>query len=71
MAKVTFIKEDCIGCGSCAAICPSYWEMGDDGKAHLKESTEEEDGTFTRELESLECNSDAAQSCPVQCIKAE
>ncbi len=67
MKKIIFEKDKCIGCGTCSAICSDFWEMGDDGKANLKESTEKE-GNFEREVEKEGCNSDAQDSCPVQCI---
>ena len=70
MATVIQEHTKCVGCGACAAICPKYWEMGGDGKAHIKGSTgsgEEE----VLELENLECNSDAANACPVKCIRVE
>jgi len=56
--KIEFEKEKCIGCGSCAAICPENWELGSDGKAHPKET----------EIEKLACNKQAEEMCPVQCI---
>ena len=70
MATVIQEHTKCVGCGACAAICPKYWEMGGDGKAHIKGSTgsgEEE----VLELENLECNNDAANACPVKCIRVE
>lgn len=64
--KIVQEHEKCIGCGSCVAICPKYWEIGDDGKAKLINSQENE-----LEVEKLECNQEAADACPVQCIKVE
>jgi len=52
-------REKCIGCGSCVALCPDNWELKDDNKATPKKT----------ELEDLGCNQQAADSCPVQCIK--
>lgn len=40
MEKVTVVKDACIGCGSCAAICPDVFEIGDDGFAQVKESVD-------------------------------
>ncbi|MFH1505369.1 MAG: ferredoxin [archaeon] len=57
--KIKYDKEKCTGCGSCAAVCEDNWEMGDDGKANPKKTTLKEAG----------CNQDAAEVCPVQCIK--
>ena len=36
MPKVIHEREKCIGCGACAAVCPDFWEMSDDGKSVLK-----------------------------------
>ena len=71
MKKIIFEREKCIGCGSCASLCPSFWELSNDGKATLKESAEKEDNFFIKEVESVECNTNASENCPVQCIKVE
>jgi len=62
--KIIQEHEKCIGCGSCVAICPKYWEISDDGKAKLIGATNDE-----LEVEKVECNQEAADACPVQCIK--
>jgi ferredoxin len=72
MVKVIHSKNDCIGCGACAAICPDFWEMHGD-KSSLKKSKETE-GKYTLELndsKEIECNKQAESSCPVSCIKIE
>lgn len=51
--------EKCIGCGSCVSLCSSNWEIKDDNKAYPKNV----------ELDEIGCNEEAANSCPVQCIK--
>ncbi len=48
----------CIGCGACAAVCPDNWAM-DGAKAKPKKTT----------VKDLGCNKEAADACPVQCIK--
>lgn len=58
--KVSQDHEACIGCGACVAVCPGNWEMGDDGKAKLKNS-----------VDGLDCNVQAADGCPVSCITVE
>lgn len=69
MAKIIHDKEKCIGCGSCVAICSKYWKMAEDGKVNLLNSNlNKETGNFELEVKSLECNQDAIDSCPVQCI---
>ena len=56
--KIDYNKEACIGCGSCEAICPKNWTVKE-GKAHPKQT----------KLEKLDCNEEAADACPVSCIK--
>jgi ferredoxin len=57
MAKITIIKDLCIGCGSCAAICPKTFELKD-GKAYAKKS----------KIDKITCEKEAADSCPVNAI---
>jgi len=63
MAKfvIKFEREKCIGCGSCAAVCPVNWELKDDGKAM----------PINTELENMSCNQTAAEICPAQCIHVQ
>ncbi len=70
MAKVIHERNNCVGCGACAAICPKYWEMGGDGKSKLKGGVASGDN-FMLVVESAECSKDAANACPVKCIKVE
>jgi len=58
--KIEHDRPGCIGCGSCAALCPNNWEMADDGKADEKKQDIGES--------ELKENMDAAQSCPVNVI---
>jgi ferredoxin len=69
MAKVTHLKDICIGCGACVAVCPKYWEMKGDGKSHLKGAKMINPDHFELVLPNAECNGEAASSCPVSCIK--
>jgi ferredoxin len=50
-------------------VCPKYFEMAEDGKSHVKNSTTTADGNDELETDKLECAETAAESCPVQCIK--
>ncbi|MEM3422873.1 MAG: ferredoxin [Candidatus Bilamarchaeaceae archaeon] len=68
--KIIHDRDVCIGCGACVAVCSTYWEMGDDGKSKLKGATNN-GGKFVLEVQKTECNKDAAQSCPVNCIHIE
>jgi ferredoxin len=72
MTKIILEREKCIGCGSCAVICPKYFELIDDGKSHIKDSVKSEK-TNNEELEvvKIECAEAAAEACPVQCIHIE
>ncbi|HDI74789.1 MAG TPA: ferredoxin [Thermoprotei archaeon] len=63
--RIKVDKETCIGCGTCAALCPDYWEIGDDGKAQLK------GGVTELVVEELGCNEEAKDSCPVNAITIE
>ncbi len=51
----------CIGCGACAALCPEVFEIGPDGKSHVKNP----DACNT-------CNCEQARdTCPVGAITLE
>ena len=68
MPKLTHEHEKCIGCGSCVALCPKFWEMGEDGKSFIKEGKKNAEGNYELEIDAIECNQEAADSCPVQII---
>ena len=74
MAKIIYNKEECIGCGSFAAVCPDFWEMDyENMKSRLKNSQANAEGKFELEIEDkdLACNAETEQICPVQVIKIE
>ena len=58
--EIVHDRDQCIGCGACAAVNPDNWEMAEDGLAKPKKTdiTEEE----------FSANMEAAESCPVNCI---
>jgi len=67
--KVIQEHKKCIGCGSCAAICPKYWEMSSDGKAKLIGSEfNSKKENYELDIGEVGCNQNAADACPVQCI---
>lgn len=68
MVKIIFEASKCIGCGSCQALCPRYWELKE-GRAHLK-GAKVDLSTAKEELEikEIDCNQEAADACPVQII---
>jgi ferredoxin len=49
-------KDICIGCGACISLCPSTFELNEEGKSEVISQSD------------LECAKNAAQSCPVQAI---
>lgn len=55
--KIILDRDACIGCGSCAAICPENWVMEGDKSKPKKIQVKE-----------IGCNKEAADACPVQCI---
>ncbi len=61
MAKKPVVNQDlCIGCGTCAGICPNVFKI-EDGKSHV-----------TVEECPEECNcQEAIDSCPVSAITIE
>jgi len=76
MPKIKLEREKCIGCGSCQALCPKYFEMQDDGKSHIKDLPAGQAGAAKNEVEELEvskleCAESAAEACPAQCIHIE
>jgi len=60
MAKtVTLADDECIGCGSCAEICPEVFGFNaEEEKAFVSK----DDGG------ELECAGEAAAACPASCI---
>ncbi|WP_024822113.1 MULTISPECIES: ferredoxin [Aminobacterium] len=57
---VTLDRNECIGCGVCAQICPEVFSLDEDaGVAKVMKP------------EGAECVRDAADSCPVGCISVE
>jgi len=66
--KIIHEREKCIGCGSCVALCPKFWEMAEDGKSSIKGAAKNSDGNYELEVSEMGCNQDAVDSCPVQII---
>ena len=70
MAKITQNHKDCIGCGTCEALCREFWKMDyEEGKANLKGAkinpqTKEQE----LEVDNIRCNQEAADCCPVKVI---
>lgn len=61
--EITQDHEKCISCGACVSVCPDMFEMGSDGKAHIKGSKKNK-----LVVEDAKCAEDAKDACPVQII---
>ncbi|MDX9833802.1 MAG: ferredoxin [Desulfobulbus sp.] len=62
MKTVQIDEEECIGCGTCAELCPEIFAMNDDtDKAYV----------IMAEGGNEACIDDASASCPVSCITNE
>ena len=48
-----------MGCGACKSVCPEIFEVGDDGKA------------FVKEQKSIPCVKEAIQYCPLKAISEQ
>lgn len=57
MVKVD--KNKCIGCGLCASVCPEVFELGSDGKSHVKDA---------KACKGNEKCKEAEEGCPVAAI---
>ncbi len=59
--KVKIDRDECIGDGVCADICPEVFEMDDEEKAIVLGDSVPDDAVD-------DCN-EAIESCPVTCIE--
>ena len=60
VSKVIVDPDLCIGSASCVAIAPDIFDLGEDGKAYVKEGAD---------MSQVEAILDAARSCPTEAIK--
>ena len=69
--RIKLYRSQCIGCGSCAAVCPDFFEIADDGLSRIKGSQRDSEGNDSLEIkeEDKKCAAEAAEVCPVQIIK--
>jgi len=68
--KIILERSKCIGCGSCSAICPAYFELDEGGLAVLKDGQNNKGEQFLQIQEhELGCIKEAAEVCPVQVIE--
>lgn len=68
--KIVQEHSKCIGCGSCAAVCPKFFEMGDDGLANIK-GGQTINSNMELEVQNPACAKEAGDICPVQIIHLE
>lgn len=61
--KVKINKNACIGCGSCAAICPEVFKIDDEGIAKVTVEKIEEN--------QLNDVTEASENCPTSAIEIE
>jgi len=66
-ARVEHWKEDCIGCAACTVVSEE-WEMVGD-ISHIKGAGQDEKGHEILEVKKAGSHQDAADVCPVKCIK--
>lgn len=59
MKKIIVDKDKCIGCGTCVAIAPKSFKLGDDGKAQPIDPSGDNETTIQ----------EAVDSCPVDAIE--
>ncbi len=70
--KVVHQRSQCIGCGACANVCPKLFRMDSDGRASLVGIKRKNGAMAEKEvlvIKSVGCAQEAADVCPVQCIK--
>jgi ferredoxin len=60
--KVVLAEECCIGCGSCAELCPDVFEMNEET---------EKASVILPEGGNEQCIEDAIATCPSECISWE
>lgn len=58
--QVIVNQDLCIGCGICANMCPSCFQMKDDMKSYVVEDSD---------CSAEECCEQATSACPVQAIE--
>lgn len=58
---ISIDTSKCIGCGTCAALKPDFFEVTNEGKARAKVS----------EIPDASVVKEAVESCPVQAISVQ
>ncbi len=65
--RIEHWKEDCIGCAACTVLSNEWVMVGD--ISHIKNSVTDQRGHEILKVESIGTHQDAADVCPVKCIK--
>jgi len=65
MKKLVVDKETCLGCGTCAALCPKVFKIGEDGKAEVRQLADDQTADSSENIQN------AIDSCPTNSIKWE
>ena len=60
--KKVWIEEGCIADGLCSDVCPSVFDLDDNGEAFVKDDAN---------LSDINDIKEAAEQCPVEIIKYE
>ena len=61
MRKPVVDKQKCIGCGTCVALAPKSFKLGEDGKSEVIDPPQDEEATIQQ----------AIDACPAGAIKWE
>lgn len=58
---ITIDKDECLGCETCAELCPQAFVMNDEGKAEVHPDADPDQ----------DCVDEAIGACPAGCINKE
>lgn len=58
--EIKIIKDQCIGCGSCEAVCPEVFEITDEGIAEVVSIINQDNEELVKE---------AVEICPTEAIE--
>ena len=67
--KTKVVRDNCIACGNCSAICPDIYDYDEDGIAYCCIDNNEMTKEIDEEFKSLVL--DAHKNCPTEAIIIE